>query len=50
MVLPFFFPTELILIGAGPEEAKDLAGTEVLRLIQIRFDLRCLYGNPVLFV
>jgi len=26
MVFSFLFPTELILIGAGFEEAKDLAG------------------------
>jgi hypothetical protein len=36
MVLPFFFPAELILGSFGdPEEAKNLAG-KVLRLIQIR--------------
>jgi hypothetical protein len=32
MVLPFLFPAELTLLIAGPEEAKNLAGKEVLRL------------------
>jgi len=34
-VLSFFFPAELLLESAGPEEAKNLAGEKVLRLIQI---------------
>jgi hypothetical protein len=33
--LPFFFPAQLILVVAGPEETMNLAG-KVLRLIQIR--------------
>ena len=36
MVLSFFFPAALILRFAGPEGAKNLAGQNVLRLIQIR--------------
>jgi hypothetical protein len=39
MVLPSFFPAELILWNCGSEEAKNLAG-EVLRLIQIRLTRR----------
>src|SRR5437899_5909902 len=35
MVLPSLFPAALILVVAGPEGAKNLAG-DVLRLIQIR--------------
>ena len=36
MVLPFFSPLRLISAIAGPEETKNLAGQNVLRLIQIR--------------
>jgi hypothetical protein len=36
MLFPFFFPAPLILKVAGQEEAKNLAGENVLRLIQIR--------------
>jgi hypothetical protein len=36
MILPFFSPATLILRIAGPEGAKNLAGKNVLRLIQIR--------------
>ena len=32
----FLWPRWLFLLGAGPEKAKNLAGKEVLRLIQIR--------------
>jgi hypothetical protein len=37
MVLPFFFPAELIAAIAGPEGGEEPSGEEVLRLIQIRF-------------
>ena len=33
---PFFVPAALILKVAGPEETKNLAGRNVLRLIRIR--------------
>jgi hypothetical protein len=33
---PFCFPAVLILAGAGLEEAKNPAGKNVLRLIQVR--------------
>jgi len=36
MVLPFFSPLRLDFGTAGPEETKNLAGQNVLRLIQIR--------------
>jgi hypothetical protein len=36
MVLPFFSPLRLDFWTAGPEETKNLAGQNVLRLIQIR--------------
>ncbi len=36
LVLPFFFPAELILWIAGREEAKNLAGEKSSALIQIR--------------
>jgi hypothetical protein len=36
MLLPFFFPRYIDSAIAGPEGAKNLAGKNVLRLIQIR--------------
>jgi hypothetical protein len=36
MIVPFSLPAELILLVAGREEAKNLAGKKILRLIQIR--------------
>ena len=36
MVLPFFSPLRLDFWTAGPEETKNPAGQNVLRLIQIR--------------
>src|SRR5262249_39643738 len=36
MVVPLFFPAELIQLIAGPDEAKNHSGTKVLRLIRIR--------------
>jgi hypothetical protein len=36
MALPFFFPATLNLRFAGPEGTKNLAGENILRLIQIR--------------
>ena len=39
MVLSFFSPAELLFEIAGPEATKDLAGKNVLRLIQIRLTM-----------
>jgi hypothetical protein len=36
-LFPFLFPAVLILLSAGPEEAKKPGGAKGLRLIQIRF-------------
>jgi hypothetical protein len=36
MVLPFFFPAELIRWNCGSERGEEPSGGEVLRLIQIR--------------
>jgi hypothetical protein len=32
----FFFPAAVIQLVAGPEEAKNLGGAKILRVIQIR--------------
>jgi hypothetical protein len=36
MVPLFFFPAELLFVVAGPEETKNPAGANILRLIRIR--------------
>jgi hypothetical protein len=40
MVLPFFSPLLYFSWIAGPEEAKNPSGGDVLRLIQIRLDIK----------
>ena len=49
MLVPFFPPPGLLFRFAGPEEAKEPSGGEVLRLIQIRLATPSL-NKPHLFV
>jgi len=44
------FPAQVIFGVAGLEEAKKPSGEKVLRLIQIPFDVRLLYGTGAICV